>query len=252
MKYQKIRKPIIIMTALLFHSLLVFHLLFSPVIIILAADKGLVNASFISFLLILFLSLFLGRAYCGWFCPGCGVQEITAFWVKKKSPNSKAIYLKYFIFAAWLGTIIILYILRGIHHINLTFGMNDITIAKKMILTFGAVAIIVPLAFIFGKFASCKYICWQAPLMIIGAKLRDLLKLPGLRLKIDTTKCQKCNACSIQCPMNINLMANITDENVINLECILCGNCIDSCRFEALSFKLTVPASPNLPSKNQR
>lgn len=98
--YQRIRKPIVISTAVLFHLLLIFHLLFSPVIIISAAYKGLINASFIAFSTMLLLSLFFGRAYCSWFCPGCGVQEIMSLFVKKKSKNTKAYILSisYFLF----------------------------------------------------------------------------------------------------------------------------------------------------------
>jgi len=74
--YQKIRIPLVIATAVLFHAALIFHLLFSPVIIIMDSYSGIINASFVVFVLLFLLSLFFGRAYCSWFCPGCGVQEI--------------------------------------------------------------------------------------------------------------------------------------------------------------------------------
>ena len=97
--YQRIRKPIVISTAILFHVLLIFHLFFSPVIIVMASYKSIVNASFIAFVIIFVLSLFFGRAYCSWFCPGCGIQEILALFIKRKSKNSRALYIKYFIFS---------------------------------------------------------------------------------------------------------------------------------------------------------
>jgi polyferredoxin len=247
MKYQRIRKPIVIATAALFHLLLLFHLIFSPVIIILAANQGLVNASFITFILIFLFSLFFGRAYCAWFCPGCGVQEITSFFIKRKSKNSNAVYLKYIIFTLLIGFIIILYILRGIHQIDLSYGMNNITVTRKLILTLGAIAIIVPLTIVFGRFASCKYICWQAPLMILGTKLRDLLKIPGLRLKFDEKNCKSCNACMHQCPMNIDLLTELKRGNMRNPECILCGSCIDACKHKALSFQFTINSRLNTP-----
>jgi polyferredoxin len=111
--YQRIRKPIVISTALLFHLLLIFHLLFSPVIIISSAYKGIVNASFVAFLIIIILSLFFGRAYCSWLCPGCGFQEIISLFIKRKSKNTKASYIKYIIFAIWIGTIITGYIIKA-------------------------------------------------------------------------------------------------------------------------------------------
>ncbi len=104
--YQRIRKPIVISTAILFHLLLIFHLFFSPVIIVSASYEAIMNASFVAFVLIFLTSLYFGRAYCSWFCPGCGIQEIMSLFIKKRSKNSKALYIKYFIFVVWIGAII--------------------------------------------------------------------------------------------------------------------------------------------------
>ena len=105
MNYQSIRRPVVILSALLFHVLLIFHLLFSPVIIVIASQNGIVNASFVVFVLLSALSLFFGRAYCSWFCPGCGVQEIMSFFMKRKAKSNKANFIKYVIFIIWIGAI---------------------------------------------------------------------------------------------------------------------------------------------------
>jgi len=234
--YQKIRKPIVISTAILFHVMLIFHLFFSPVIIVMAAYKSIINASFIVFTIMFLLSLYFGRAYCSWFCPGCGVQEILSLIIKRKSKNSKALYIKYFIFAIWFGAIIFGYISNGIHKIDLGYGMTDITFERKIILTFGAIVLIVPLTAVFGKFASCKYICWLAPFMVLGTKIRDYLKFNGLHLKSNSQKCNECNACTKYCPMNLNVIENAKTNKFYDSECILCGNCIDHCKQKVLSF----------------
>ena len=201
-----------------------------------ASYKSIINASFIAFILIFLLSLFFGRAYCSWFCPGCGIQEILSLFIKRKSKNSKALYIKYFIFVIWIGAIIIGYLTNGIHKIDLTYGMADITIKRKIILTIGAIVLIVPLTAIFGKFASCKYICWQAPFMVIGSKIRDLLNFNGLRIRSEPAKCNECKACLTNCPMNIDVMENVKSGQFSNTECILCGNCIDHCKHKALMY----------------
>ena len=234
--YQKIRKPIVIFTAVLFHVLLIFHLLFSPVIIVMASFRGIVNASFIVFILLFLLSLFFGRAYCAWFCPGCGVQEILNTFIKKKSSNTRALYIKYIIFSIWIIAIIAGYLINGFRKADLTFGMTDITVSRKIILTAGAILIIAPLTAIFGRFASCKYICWQAPFMIIGSKIRDLLRLPGLRLKAVPENCKSCDLCKAKCPMNLDVTANVKNGKMIHTECILCGSCIDNCHQDAIKF----------------
>jgi ferredoxin-type protein NapH len=236
--YQKIRKPIVISTAVLFHLLLIFHLFFSPVIIVLAAYHSIVNASFVAFALMFLFSLFFGRAYCAWFCPGCGIQEILSLFIKKKSKNSNALYIKYFIFIIWFGLITTGFIINGIQKIDLTYGMSDITLSRKIILTLGAIILIVPLTLAFGKFSSCKYICWQVPFMIIGTKIRDYLKLKGLRLKSDRIKCNICKVCTIECPMNLDVMENVQNNRMKNNECILCGNCIDHCKQNVIKYSL--------------
>jgi ferredoxin-type protein NapH len=234
--YQRIRKPIVISTAILFHVLLIFHLFFSPVIIVMASYKSIINASFVAFVLMLVLSLFFGRAYCSWFCPGCGIQEILSLFIKRKSNNSKALYIKYFIFVIWIAAIIYGYISNGIHKVDLTYGMSDITLERKVILTIGAIVLIVPLTAIFGKFASCKYICWQAPFMIIGTKIRNSLNFNGLRIKSHYEKCNECKACTKSCPMNLEPMGNAKSGKFNDMECILCGNCIDHCKNSVLRF----------------
>ena len=234
--YQKIRKPIVISTAILFHLLLIFHLFFSPVIIVLASYNSILNASFFAFVFIFLLSLVFGRAYCSWFCPGCGIQEILSLFIKKKSKNSKALSIKYFIFAIWFGAIVTGYILNGIHKVDLSYGMSNINIQRKIILTVGAIVLIVPLTAIFGKFAFCKYICWQVPFMIIGTKIRDSFKLSGLRLKSESTKCNSCSACTKNCPMNLDVMENVENGKMNNSECFLCGNCIDHCKQKAIRY----------------
>ncbi len=235
-KYQRIRKPIVISTAVLFHLLLIFHLLFSPVIIVMASHNGVVNASFIVFIFLFLLSLFFGRAYCSWFCPGCGVQEIMNTFIKKKSKNSKALYIKYFIFIIWIGAITAGYIINGFQMIDLTYGMSDITVSRKLILTLGAILIIAPLTAILGQFASCKYICWQVPFMIIGTKIRNYFRLPGLRLKAESEKCESCDVCNAKCPMNIDVKSNVINDKMNHTECILCGTCIENCHQKAIRF----------------
>jgi polyferredoxin len=204
-----------------------------------ASYKGVINASFIAFVLMLLLSLFFGRAYCSWFCPGCGVQEILTLIVKKKSNNSKALYIKYFIFIVWLGVIVTGYIINGFRTVDMTYGMTDVTIERKIILTTGAILIIVPLTAIFGQFASCKYICWQAPFMIIGTKIRDYFQFHGLRLKANVNNCTNCKICNKKCPMNLDVLVNMKNNKLNDNECILCGNCIDNCKQKVIKYSMT-------------
>jgi ferredoxin-type protein NapH len=239
--YQRIRKTIVISTAIIFHLLLIFHLLFSPVIIVKASFHGIINASLITFCLIFLLSLFWGRAYCSWFCPGCGVQELLSMVVKRKSKNTKALYIKYVIFGLWITAIATGFIMNGFKTVDLTYGMTNIPTGRKIILTVGAIMIMVPLTAIFGRFAFCKYLCWQAPFMVIGTKLRNRINLPGLRLKSMPESCISCKICTKKCPMNLNVMSKARQDKMDDAECILCGNCIDHCKQRVIRYSLEKP-----------
>ena len=69
---QKIRKGLILFSFFLFPA--IFYYL-SPFLILQASSKGIVNGSFVLFVLMFISALFLGRSYCGWLCPGAGCQE---------------------------------------------------------------------------------------------------------------------------------------------------------------------------------
>lgn len=234
--YRRIRVPLVIAVAVIFHLLLVFHLLFSPVILVAASWKGIINASFVVYFFLFILSFFFGRAYCAWFCPGCGIQEVIALFIRKKSSNSRALFVKYFVFIVWLGWIVTGYAINGFRVIDLKFGMTDVTLLRKIILTIGAGLIIVPLTIAFGQFASCKYICWMAPFMITGSRIRDRLHWKGLRLKAKAEACTACQSCNKACTMNLDVMKQVLAGKMEHPECILCGNCIDHCKSKAIKF----------------
>ena len=70
---QRIRKAAIILAFLSFPVTMNF---LSPYVIIDGAMNEIVNGSLILFGLMFISSLFLGRAWCGWVCPGAGMQEM--------------------------------------------------------------------------------------------------------------------------------------------------------------------------------
>jgi ferredoxin-type protein NapH len=87
---QKLRKGLILSFFFLFPA--IFYYL-SPVVIIQSTLDGVVNGSFIMFLLMFFSALVLGRAYCGWACPGAGCQE--AIFLARDKKVTKGDYTKW-------------------------------------------------------------------------------------------------------------------------------------------------------------
>ncbi len=72
--------------------------------------------------------------------------------------------------------------------------------------------------------------------MIIGNKIRFMLKIPSLKLKADKSKCISCPICSKVCPMNLNVQNMVVFQKMNHTECILCGSCIDNCPKNVILF----------------
>ena len=89
-----------------------------------------------------------------------------------------------------------------------------------------------------GKRAFCHYICWMAPLMVIGTKVADFLKIPKLQLKLIQDSCINCKKCSEKCPMSLDVNDMVKNEKMKNAECILCGECIDACPKKVIKYSL--------------
>ena len=93
------------------------------------------------------------------------------------------------------------------------------------------------LPLICGKRAACHYICWMAPFMNLGIKIRKLLHLPGLRIATDHTKCVDCKICTKNCPMGLDVHQIVKEGHIDEYECSMCGECIDQCPKKAISYK---------------
>ncbi|MGD9031528.1 MAG: 4Fe-4S binding protein, partial [Desulfobacteraceae bacterium] len=99
-KRQKIRKSGILVS-FLFFPITIYYL--SPILIIMGAKQGVIGGSFIIFFLLFIVGLVLGRAFCGWVCPGAGIQEICSS-IRDKAVR-KGNWMKYLIWMPWMSII---------------------------------------------------------------------------------------------------------------------------------------------------
>ncbi|MFB3786641.1 MAG: 4Fe-4S binding protein [bacterium] len=237
MRRQRLRKTILGISFFLFQYFLMIHLLLSPVLIVYGAAHGVIQGSFIIYVLIFLSSLFLGRAFCGWMCPGAGLQELCCLIVKKKAAGRPFYCLKYIVFGIWSAAILYAVIQAGgYHRIDFYFGMNSASPARNGILFFGVFAVIVPAAFIGGKWATCHYVCWIAPLMILGARIKEHAFWPSLRLRTQPDCCAACGVCDDHCPMSLEVSTMVRSGAMDDPECILCGTCVDACPSDSIRF----------------
>jgi ferredoxin-type protein NapH len=206
---QSIRKGLLAAMLVLFQYRL-FHLFFSPVLLVVAASQGIVNGSLLIYALLFLSSLYFGRAWCGWLCPGAALNEACSVVVRKQCSGGKAAKIKYVVFALLAGlTGFMAFRAGGFHAVDPFYGMERRSLLQDIFLLAGAVAIILPLAFFFGRFGNCHYLCWEAPILIIGTKIKDMARWPSLHLAVNTKDCNDCGKCDRHCPMSLPVAAMV-------------------------------------------
>lgn len=238
MKRQKLRKLLLIISLLLFPVTLYY---FSPALIINGALNGIINGSFIVFTLMFLLAVPFGRVFCGYFCPAGGLQEC-AFAVNDKYPKQGwKNWIKYIIWAVWIGVVIVCYILgdeiTAVDFFFETTGGISVANVQSYIIYYGIILLIFVPAVLFGKRVFCHYFCWMAPFMVLGTKLRRVLHLPGLHIKVkNQNACIACGKCNRECPMGIKVSEVVAEGQIKSMECIQCGACVDGCPKKVLAY----------------
>ena len=103
---------------------------------------------------------------------------------------------------------------------------------------YAVLALVVGLALVGGRRSFCHYVCWMAPFMIIGTKIKQYLKYPSLQLAANKSKCVSCRQCTNKCPMSLEVEQMVKKESMKNSECILCGECISVCPKSVIRYKV--------------
>jgi ferredoxin-type protein NapH len=237
---QRVRKALVIFSFVL---LPVTFAYISCPIITEGASEGIITGGLIVFILLFISSLFLGRLWCGWLCPAGGLQEIY-FQINDKHVNiGKLNWFKYAIFLTiFIPLISAIRFAGGLTTIDLFYYTDHgISIAKQGAYTifFVQIAFITTFAILAGKRGFCHYFCPIAVIMIIGRKIRNLIRWPALHLSADTGRCTDCEKCSKNCPMGLDVNTMVRQGSVENTECILCGCCVDICPKQAIRYSLT-------------
>lgn len=235
MKRQKVRKLLQLVSLLLFPVTLYY---FSPYLILEGGFAGIVSGSLLTFAALFAFSLLFGRAFCGWLCPAGALQEVCAQAVDKKVSGKWVNRIKYLLWAPWLLGIVLAFVSAGGIRSADFFYRTDHGISASgtggWFMYFSVVGLILVPALLLGRRGMCHSVCWMAPFMVIGTKIKNILGYPSLRLRAEPEKCTGCGLCSRNCPMSLDISEMVRRGRAGHGECILCGECADRCRSNAV------------------
>ena len=218
------------------------------------------------------LTLVFGRIYCSVICPLGVFQDVLARFRRKKNKYSyskEVRWLRYpvlvlFIIALVAGVGIIFQLLAPYSSYGRIATMifqpiwmlgNNVlgTIAERadsyafytvdvwmkslpvLILAVVTLVILFVLAWRGGR-TYCNTIC------PVGTILSFLARFSILKIRFDEDKCKNCSMCSKNCKAAcIDYKTHTVDYS----RCVVCGNCIDKCKFGALSYSFSPTAKKN-------
>jgi ferredoxin-type protein NapH len=235
-KLQKFRK-ILLLASFLLYPLTYF--IMSPDLLLFGASEKVMAGDILFFLILFVLSFVIGRLFCGWVCPAGALQDYCMV-INKKPANNKLNWIKMVLCVPWFIFFIILIVYTGgFKQVDFfykrTFGVPLTAIAEWTMYLMTA-AMVITVTLFSGKRGLCHILCWVSPFMIIGARMRDSLKIPSLRLITKPDLCNSCKLCSRDCPMSLPLDDLVKTGQIHHSECILCLTCVHICVKKAIKL----------------
>ena len=218
------------------------------------------------------LTLVFGRIYCSVICPLGVFQDLLARLRRKKNKYSYSKEVK------WLRyPVLAVFVLAGVAGIGSLFqllapysaygriaimifqpiwklGNNLLAMmAERMdsyafytidtwmrslpVLIIAAVTLVVLVVLAWrGGRTYCNTIC------PVGTILSFFARFSWLKIRFDVEKCKNCSLCSKNCKAAcIDFKSHTVDYS----RCVACGNCIDSCKFDALKYSSSMQTKKN-------
>lgn len=230
-------------SGLLLVSLLVFPLTlsyFSPYLVVHGARLGILSGSGILFGLLFLAALLLGRAWCGWICPGGALMDACESVRNQPFAPSWARRIKWLIWFPWAGAILACFTLaggiRGIRGVYLSPSWVSIHNEKLYFVYYSVLLLFLLPTLLLGRRGGCHLLCWMAPFMVLGRALSQRLRLPRLRLAAAPANCTNCGTCGRQCPMSLEVPRMVQEGPMEHPDCVLCGTCVDACPKASIAF----------------
>lgn len=237
MDRQKVRRTTLMISMLLMPVVINYY---SPYLIIEGSMQGIVVGSMMFFGLLFTSSLVFGRAYCGWLCPFSGYMEALSYADPKPTNSRRGHIFKWAYWVLWIGVITYAAMRAGGYSsINILYNTENIISvdqpSRYIVLYFPVLGLATLITIATGKRGWCHYVCWAGNFSILGSTIKNKIKWPSLHLEAGD-HCTHCRTCSRVCSKSLNVYEMVQSSRFDDPECILCGNCVDSCPMKNIKY----------------
>jgi polyferredoxin len=237
MNRQQVRAAILVLSFILMSVTFAY---ISPYAMMAGLAQGMITAALIFWVLAFGLTIIIGRAFCGYLCPMGAEQELIDRAVRIELRSVPGLqYLKVILAVLWVGGAVLLAAGAGSLVLNpmymLGSGLPPWPAATYMFFYVMAIGVFV-LVLIVGRRGMCRYFCPMSVVFMAVTALKDRLKIPSLHLVSVSEDCIRCKKCSTVCPMSLPVQKMVEEEKIRNPECILCGNCVETCPKKVIRF----------------
>lgn len=206
----------------------------------LIGSKTFYLSLFTSILILVGITVILGRVYCGWLCPMYLIFELNnklrgilyKFRIKPLNAGFNRIHKYTFLVVGAISSLIL-----GVQ--TLTLAYPPMVLSREILHLFyfrslgiGATALIILLLFelAISQRAWCRYFCpGGAVWSLLGARRM-------VRVRLDSKLCDDCGKCNLACEFGLNPM-----KGEMGMECDNCGRCISKCSPGALRYGVFLP-----------
>lgn len=217
---------------------------FAALQVIFASKQVAANLAWALPILIVF-ALVRGRAFCGWVCPVNLVCEVVDFLRDKLRLRDYELPIPRFAKPVVAVAVLVLSAITSIplyETINPIGALNRAVLFGSLLGVWTLVAIVV-LDLFFGHRVWCRSLC---PL---GGFYQVVGTVGLLSVKIDHDACIACDKCKHACicdPSILDAAVEGQADRVASGDCMLCGECVDTCPTKALAIGPCAPKGMGL------
>lgn len=204
---------------------------------------AVIGGSVATAILIIVLTMVFGRVYCSVLCPWGllqdGIYRISTTGPKKRrfrmhfTRNRHALRLAVlfiFVFAIAFGFGTIAYLIEPYSNFGSLMGTLKGRTGLEVAIVAGATLVVLVLFVLKGGRSWCNTVC------PVGTILGIFSRKSLFRPVINTDKCVSCGLCGKACRAS----CIDTENHVVDMSrCILCFDCLDNCKEDAIEYKWT-------------